>query len=334
MSAVLEVEDLTISFRIDGSPPVDAVRGVSFEVQKGERLGLVGESGCGKSTTLLGLMGLLPNTAVVGGNVRIDGEDIMRGGPERLRAARWSEVAMVFQGAMNAFNPVKTIGWQIVEAMEVKGTYSGKAAERRTGELLETVGISADRAARFPHEFSGGMRQRAALAMALANDPKVLLADEPTTALDVMVQAQILDLLERLSDELDLALVLVTHDLPMVTETCRRAAIMYAGLIVEEGPTETLYRDPHHPYTRLLFEAMPEIGDDREVASIPGAPPRMDREIVGCSFAPRCPSAMDICRTDEPRTITVGQRHIASCHLNDLPLDTKSSAGPDATDAG
>ena len=317
MSPVLEVEDLTISFRVDDGPSVDAVQGVSFAVNAGERLGLVGESGCGKSTTLFALMGLLPNTAVVGGNVMIDGRNVLREGPEALRAARWSDVAMVFQGAMNAFNPVKTIGWQITEAMEVKGTFTGKAALKRTGDLLELVGIPAERAARFPHEFSGGMRQRAALAMALANDPKVLLADEPTTALDVMVQAQILDLLERLTDELELALVLVTHDLPMVTETCRRAAIMYAGKIVEEGPTETLYRDPRHPYTRLLFEAMPEIGEDRTVASIPGAPPRMDRPIVGCSFAPRCPSAMDVCRADLPDTRDVGARHIAACHLND-----------------
>jgi len=179
VSPVLEVEDLTISFRVDDGPSVDAVQGVSFAVNAGERLGLVGESGCGKSTTLFALMGLLPNTAVVGGNVMIDGRNVLREGPEALRAARWSDVAMVFQGAMNAFNPVKTIGWQITEAMEVKGTFTGKAALKRTGDLLELVGIPAERAARFPHEFSGGMRQRAALAMALANDPKVLLADEP-----------------------------------------------------------------------------------------------------------------------------------------------------------
>jgi oligopeptide/dipeptide ABC transporter ATP-binding protein len=326
VSARLEVEDLTISFRIEGGNPVDAVRGVSFTVDVGDRLGLVGESGCGKSTTLFGLMGLLPNTAVVGGSVRIDGEDILRSGPDGLRAARWSDVAMVFQGAMNAFNPVKTIGWQIVEAMEIKGKYTGRVAQKRTGELLELVGIPAERAERYPHEFSGGMRQRAALAMALANDPKVLLADEPTTALDVMVQAQILDLLERLTDELDLALILVTHDLPMVTETCRRAAIMYAGKIVEEGPTEVLYRDPRHPYTRLLFDAMPEIGEDREVKSIPGAPPRLDREIVGCTFAPRCPSAFDRCREVEPVELNVGSRHVASCHLNDADRTEPVSA--------
>jgi oligopeptide/dipeptide ABC transporter ATP-binding protein len=176
------------------------------------------------------------------------------------------------------------------------------------------------------------MRQRAALAMALANDPKVLLADEPTTALDVMVQAQILDLLERLTEELDLALVLVTHDLPMVTETCRRAAIMYAGKIVEEGPTDVLYTDPRHPYTRLLFEAMPEILDDREVASIPGSPPRLDRPIVGCSFAPRCPAAGDVCRTHEPVTRLLAARHEAACHLND-PALAPQLTGSETADA-
>jgi peptide/nickel transport system ATP-binding protein len=326
VTARLEVEDLNISFRIDDGETVNAVRGVSFSVDAGDRLGLVGESGCGKSTTLFGLMGLLPNSAVVSGSVRVDGHDILHSGPEGLRAARWSDVAMVFQGAMNAFNPVKTIGWQIIEAMEIKGKYTGRVAQLRAAELLEVVGIPGERGERYPHEFSGGMRQRAALAMALANDPKILLADEPTTALDVMVQAQILDLLERLTDELELALVLVTHDLPMVTETCKRAAIMYAGKIVEEGPTDVLYRDPRHPYTKLLFEAMPEIGDDREVRSIPGAPPRLDRELVGCTFAPRCPSAFERCSTDEPLQLDVGARHVAACHLNDVDAPTRVSA--------
>jgi len=320
VSAVLEVEDLSISFRVPDAPSVDAVRGVTFSVNKGERLGLVGESGCGKSTTLFGIMGLLPNIAVVGGTVTIDGKEFLHSGEDARREARWTDVAMVFQGAMNAFNPVKSIGWQIAEAMQNKGTYQGAAARARVSQLLEMVGIPGERAGRFPHEFSGGMRQRAALAMALANDPKVLLADEPTTALDVMVQAQILDLLEALTEELGIALVLVTHDLPMVAETCRRAAIMYAGKIVEEGPTDELYRNPRHPYTKLLFEAMPEIGEDRAVASIPGVPPRMDREIVGCSFAPRCPYAIDVCREREPALRTLDVRHVAACHRNDPQL--------------
>ena len=321
MSPLLEVQDLTVTFDVEGKPPVEAVRGVSFTLDTGERLGLVGESGCGKSTTLFALMGLLPPNATVGGRILLDGEDILAKGEETMRPHRWTDLAMVFQGAMNAFNPVKTIGSQIVEAMEVHGRAEGKAAKARAKELLELVGIPGDRSGRYPHEFSGGMRQRAALAMALANQPRILLADEPTTALDVMVQAQILELLEDLTRDLGLTLVLVTHDLPLVTETCERAAIMYAGEIVEEGSTSVLYAEPRHPYTRLLFAAMPELSLDVAVASIPGVPPRLDRAIVGCPFAPRCDMVMDTCRTTAPPLEPVGDRHVASCHLNRSTAD-------------
>jgi peptide/nickel transport system ATP-binding protein len=302
------------------------VRGVSFVLDRGERMGLVGESGCGKSTTLFALMGLLPPNATVGGRILLDGVDILAGGEDSMRPHRWTDMAMVFQGAMNAFNPVKTIGSQIVEAMEVHDRASGKAAQARTRELLELVGIPGDRMRRYPHEFSGGMRQRAALAMALANEPRILLADEPTTALDVMVQAQILELLENLTKELGLTLVLVTHDLPLVTETCERAAIMYAGEIVEAGETQVLYREPRHPYTRLLFAAMPELSLDVQVASIPGAPPRLDRALVGCPFAPRCDKVMDVCRSVVPAEQSVGPRHVASCHLNAMPQSALEGA--------
>jgi peptide/nickel transport system ATP-binding protein len=326
MSALLEVEDLTVTFDVEGGSPVDAVRGVSFVLDRGERMGLVGESGCGKSTTLFALMGLLPPNATVGGRILLDGVDILAGGEDSMRPHRWTDMAMVFQGAMNAFNPVKTIGSQIVEAMEVHDRASGKAAQARTRELLELVGIPGDRMRRYPHEFSGGMRQRAALAMALANEPRILLADEPTTALDVMVQAQILELLENLTKELGLTLVLVTHDLPLVTETCERAAIMYAGEIVEAGETQILYREPRHPYTRLLFAAMPELSLDVQVASIPGAPPRLDRALVGCPFAPRCDKVMDVCRSVVPAEQSVGPRHVASCHLNAIPQSALEGA--------
>jgi peptide/nickel transport system ATP-binding protein len=326
MSVLLEVEDLTVTFDVDGGASVDAVRGVSFVLDRGERMGLVGESGCGKSTTLFALMGLLPPNATVGGRILLDGVDILAGGEDSMRPHRWTDMAMVFQGAMNAFNPVKTIGSQIVEAMEVHDRYSGKAAQARTRELLELVGIPGDRMRRYPHEFSGGMRQRAALAMALANEPRILLADEPTTALDVMVQAQILELLEELTKELGLTLILVTHDLPLVTETCERAAIMYAGEIVEAGETQVLYREPRHPYTRLLFAAMPELSLDVQVASIPGAPPRLDRALVGCPFAPRCDKVMDICRSVVPAEQSVGVRHVASCHLNAMPQSALEGA--------
>jgi oligopeptide/dipeptide ABC transporter ATP-binding protein len=222
---------------------------------------------------------------------------------------------MVFQGAMNAFNPVQRIGHQIVEAMELHGQAKGKGAHLRCGELLELVGIRSERARRFPHEFSGGMRQRAAIAMALACNPRVLLADEPTTALDVMVQAQILQLLTRLSDELGLAIILITHDLPIVAQTCQTAAVMYAGRIAERGPTAVLHDAPRHPYTRMLFAATPDLTGAGGVASIPGAPPRLDRPLVACPFAPRCDSTFETCRERRPALLDVGDQHLAACHL-------------------
>ena len=318
--AILDVNDLHVWFDLGRGNELYAVRGVSLSVSKGERLGLVGESGCGKTTTILAVMGLLAATASVAGSVVWEGEDILARGESSLRPHRWRDVAMVFQGAMNAFNPVRTIGDQIAEPMEVHGVYKGRAARNRVRELLELVGIAGDRADRYPHEFSGGMRQRAAIAMSLACDPKVLLADEPTTALDVMVQAQILELLLRLTDELGLAMILVTHDLPVVAQMCSRAAVMYAGEIVEEGATAELYHNPRHPYTRLLFGATPDLDTETSVRSIPGAPPRLDRPLRGCPFAPRCDHTFERCHEDQPRLREVDAGHIAACHLNDRVL--------------
>ncbi len=264
---------------------------------------------------MLALMGLLPANAEVSGTIALDGIDILAGGERSMRPHRWTDLAMVFQGSMNAFNPVVTIGKQIVEAMKFRSRPSRSKSQARAMELLELVGIPGDRFHRYPHEFSGGMRQRAALAMALANEPRILLADEPTTALDVMVQAQILELLERLTAELGLALLLVTHDLPLVIETCREAAIMYAGRIVESGPTLELYREPRHPYTRLLFGAVPSLSMDSQVASIPGVPPRLDQVLVGCAFAPRCDQATNLCRQTAPADVAVDERHSAACHF-------------------
>ena len=319
--SVLDVQDLHVWFDLERGGELHAVQGVTFELAAGERFGLVGESGCGKTTTILALMGLLPASASVSGRVLLDGEDMLAQGERTVAPHRWRDVAMVFQGAMNAFNPVKRIGEQIAEPMELHGIAEGRAARRQVGVLLERVGIPAERAERFPHEFSGGMRQRAAIAMALACKPKVLLADEPTTALDVMVQAQILELLVALADDFGLALVLVTHDLPIVAQVCERAAVMYAGEIVESGPTDALYHAPRHPYTRLLFAATPDLYGEEEVVSIPGAPPRLDRPIVGCPFRPRCDRAFGRCVDDRPALKPVTAAQHAACHLNDVPQE-------------
>jgi oligopeptide/dipeptide ABC transporter ATP-binding protein len=252
--------------------------------------------------------------------VLLEGVDVLAGGESTIRRHRWVDIAIVFQGAMNALNPVRTVGSQIVEALEQHGMGRGSVARARTGELLESVGIPAARAGRFPHELSGGMRQRAAIAMALACNPKVLIADEPTTALDVMVQAQILELLDALCRELGLALVLVTHDLPVVAQLCDRSVVMYAGRVAEEGPVDALYHDPRHPYTRLLFAATPDLDDlDGRVVSIPGAPPRLDRPLDGCPFRPRCDRAFDRC-TVEPMLTQVDDGRTAACHLTEVAV--------------
>jgi peptide/nickel transport system ATP-binding protein len=327
MSSLLEVEDLHVWFEPPHAGPVHAVQGVSFALAPGERFGLVGESGCGKTTTILALMGLLPPNASLSGEVRINGTNILADGEDSVRPYRWKDIAMVFQGAMNALNPVKKVGWQIAEPMAFHGVAEGKAALRRAGELLELVGIPAKSAERFPHEFSGGMRQRASIAMALACKPKILLADEPTTALDVMVQAQILELLTRLSRELGLAVVLVTHDLPVVAQICGRAAVMYAGKIAETGPMETLYHDPQHPYTRLLFAATPDLHGTGDVTTIPGAPPRLDRELAGCAFRPRCDVPLDRCASEDPPLRQLGGDHLAACVRAGAGSDNLAAAG-------
>ena len=312
--SLLAVEDLHVWFDLADGGELHAVQGVGFTLEPGDRVGLVGESGCGKTTTALAMLGLLPASATAAGRVLLNGEDVLAGGESSMRPHRWTDIAIVFQGAMNALNPVRTIGAQIVEALSVHHKAEGSAAWSRTGELLEAVGIPRARAKRFPHELSGGMRQRAAIAMALSCDPKVLVADEPTTALDVMVQAQILQLLDALCTELGLALLMVTHDLPVVAQLCDRGVVMYAGRVVEQGPVDALYHDPLHPYTRLLFAATPDLDDlDGRVVSIPGAPPRLDREIEGCPFRPRCDRAFAACVV-EPELRRVNGRS-AACHL-------------------
>ncbi len=265
-TSILTLENLHVWFDLGhGGHEFHAVKGIDLTLAPGERLGLVGESGSGKTTTILAAMGLLPSSARVAGRVYLNGQDILRRGEESVAPHRWKDMAMVFQGAMNAFNPVKTVGWQIAEAMQIHGVASGATAKRRVGELLDLVGIPPKDASRYPHQFSGGMRQRAIIAMALACEPKILLADEPTTALDVMVQKQVLQLLVRLSEELNLALILVTHDLGVIAEICHRAAVMLNGEVVEQGRVTDLYHRPRHEYTRRLFEATPSLDGPRHI---------------------------------------------------------------------
>jgi oligopeptide/dipeptide ABC transporter ATP-binding protein len=319
--SVLDISGLHVWFDAPDGRSAHAVRGVDLAVKAGERVGILGESGCGKTTLVLAAMGLLPSFAQVGGQVVLDGIDVLADQERSARSVRWTHAAMVFQGAMNALNPVHRVGDQIADPMVFHGQCSRSEARVRTREMLALVGLPASVARRFPHELSGGMRQRAMIAMAVACQPKVLFADEPTTALDVIVQAQIGDLLYDLSERLGLALVLVTHDIGMIAEHSERAVVMYAGVVVEDGPSYQVLTAPRHPYTRLLLEATPVVNRERPLVSIPGAPPRLDQPISGCAFAPRCPYAFDACRT-RPRLVGaghvgdghVGDGHVAACH--------------------
>ena len=312
---LLIVDDLRVHFGLE-SGSVHAVDGVSFSLQYGEALGIAGESGCGKTTTALSLVRLLPaNATVVSGSVRLMGIDLVPKTERALRRYRWREISIIFQGAMNALNPVRRIRDQIAEPIEQRLGQSSQAAQKRASELLELVGIPRKRGSAYPHELSGGMRQRAMIAMALACDPAIVIGDEPTTALDVMVQAQILELLEDLRHKLGLSLILITHDLSVIAETCDRVLIMYAGRVAEEGPVNEVFRRPRHPYTQKLLAAFPNIAADRRsLEVIPGSPPDLRDPPPGCRFAPRCPAVMSICSSVVPPEVTFDGVRVA-CHL-------------------
>ena len=314
---VLAVRNLAIDYLPEDREPVQAVRDVSFDLAPGEILGLVGESGCGKTTVLMGLLGLLPAGArIAGGSIRLAGRELVGLSERALRELRGREIALVYQGAMNALDPVITVGDQIGEAVLVHAPKLTRSfVERRVRELLDLVGIPGDRARRFPHELSGGMRQRAVIAMALAANPRVLCADEPTTALDVIVQAQLLELLDRLRRELDLAVVLVTHDLGVVAEICDRVVVLYGGMVAESAPVAPLFGAPRHPYTRELLRAFPDLDrPEAELVAIPGTPPRLDPPPPGCRFRPRCPDATTRCLDEAPELVALGDARAARCH--------------------
>ncbi|MCD6241623.1 ABC transporter ATP-binding protein [Candidatus Bathyarchaeota archaeon] len=315
--AILEVKNLKTYFRIKRGF-VKAVDGVSFEVEKGEGLGLAGESGCGKTTTALSILRILPpNGMIVGGQIIFNGKDIVKLSETEMRKeVRWKGISIVFQGAMNALNPVQRVGDQIVEAITTHENVSKQEAEERGKKLLELVGIDPSRFNNYPHEFSGGMRQRALIAMAISCNPQVLIADEPGTALDVIIQAQILKLLRELKRTLNLSMIVITHDLSIITEVCEKVAIMYAGKIVEYGDITEIFKKPLHPYTQGLISAFPNIKAEKtRVQSIPGAPPNLLSPPPGCRFHPRCKYAMDICRKEEPDFIKISKNHFVACHL-------------------
>jgi peptide/nickel transport system ATP-binding protein len=319
--ALLEVDDLRVSFALGGVDRHGAARrgsavdGASFRLEKGEVLGLVGESGCGKTTTALSILRLLPQGGRVdSGRVLFEGRDVLAMGDAELREFRWKEASVIFQGAMNALNPVQRVGDQIVEAIELHDRAPRDEAVRRVKRLFELVGIEGSRAKEYPHEFSGGMRQRAMIAMALACGPKLVIGDEPTTALDVMVQAQIFELIDRLKGELGLSMILITHDLSVLSEVCDRVAVMYAGRIVEEGSVGAIVDSPEHPYTRYLVGSFPRVGGERRIPdSIAGDPPGIAAPEPGCPFAPRCPEADEGCRATRPAARDLGGGHLTYC---------------------
>jgi peptide/nickel transport system ATP-binding protein len=313
---LLEVRDLKTHFRTDRGW-LHAVDGVSFGLADGEALGLAGESGCGKTTTALSLIKLLPSNArILEGSVELFGIDLVPKSERAMLRYRWREISIVFQGAMNAFNPVRRVRDQIAEPVRERLGQSDAASRARAEELLDLVGIPRKRAGAYPHELSGGMRQRAMIAMALACDPAIVIGDEPTTALDVMVQAQILQLLEQLRTTLGLSLILITHDLSVIAETCDRVLVMYAGRLAEEGPVGRVFTAPRHPYTRKLLGAFPSIHADRRTLEvIPGQPPSLIKPPKGCRFAPRCEFAMPICTEVDPPESRFSDGVRVACHL-------------------
>lgn len=315
---ILDIKDLSIHFKSQAGT-VHAVEGVNLWLEKGHLLGIAGESGCGKSTTALSIPGLLPsNVLIPKGQILYNGEDLLKKTEKEMQNYRWKQISVIFQGAMNALNPLQTIGKQIVEPIlsHESGT-SAKEAEIRSKELLEQVGITANRFNNYPHEFSGGMRQRVMIAMALACKPQLVIADEPVTALDVMIQAQILELIRDLSKAYSLSMIMISHDLSVLSELCDEIAIMYAGRIVEYGSSKEVFTNPRHPYTHRLMNAFPNIhGEKVFINGIPGYPPSLLEIPVGCPFYNRCIQRKPYCAEMNPELIKSGETHYTACHEN------------------
>jgi peptide/nickel transport system ATP-binding protein len=335
--AILEVKNLRTTFFSAGGP-VHAVDNVSFNVRRGEAVALVGESGCGKSVTAMSIMRLVASPGkITGGSIWFRGKDLAELSERDMRKVRGNDIAMVFQEPMTSLNPVFKIGSQVAEAIRIHKDVSKKEAWRMAGEMLELVSIPdpVKRLEDYPHQLSGGMRQRVMIAMALSCDPELLIADEPTTALDVTIQAQIMELLARLQERLGLAILLITHDLGVVAEFCERVVVMYTGRVVEEAPVRELFANPAHPYTRGLLHSLPGVakvaaaGADApragRLATIRGMVPPITRLPAGCKFNPRCPDVMDICLGREPALMMVGEEHSARCYLHGDAADPERS---------
>jgi peptide/nickel transport system ATP-binding protein len=317
---LLDVRDLHVTYTTRAGD-LPAVRGVNLRLDRGQTLGIAGESGCGKSSVAAALLRLLPEGARTSGEVLLNGEDIMTMKPGRLRAVRWTGAAIVFQGAMHALNPVRRVRWQIAEAIRLHSAPGDGSVDTRIDALMTQVGLPVRRAEAYPHELSGGQRQRIMIAMALACGPELLIADEPTTALDVMVQAQVLTLLASLREDLGLAMLLITHDLSVLAENCERVAVMYAGRVVEQGPSKALMRHPQHPYTAALAAAFPTIGDPvsrKAPHGLGGDPPDPQQLPGGCAFHPRCTVALGSCATEDVVLWPAGPDREAACvHVRD-----------------
>ncbi|MDY7229661.1 ABC transporter ATP-binding protein [Hyalangium rubrum] len=316
-STLLSVRDLRVEY-LTPTGPVCAVDGVSFDIGRGEVLGLAGESGSGKSTVAQAILRILrPPAVITGGQVLFEGEDILAMNEARLRELRWRKVSLVFQSAMNSLNPILTIGEQIVDAIEAHQKVKRSDAIDRAVYLLKLVGIDSSRLTSYPHQLSGGMRQRVVIAIALALEPPLMLMDEPTTALDVVVQKEILHQVAELKDKLGFSILFITHDLSLILEFSTRIAVLYAGKLMEMAPAQQLFHAPRHPYTKGLLGSVPSVrGPRRKLVGIPGSPPDMRKLPTGCRFHPRCPSAVDRCRGDMPVLRELGPNHIDACHLD------------------
>jgi peptide/nickel transport system ATP-binding protein len=334
--ALLEVKDLRTSFKTEDGI-VGAVDGVSFSIEKGQTLGIVGESGCGKSVTCLTIMGLNPKrNTISSGEALWKGKNLLTAAPKELRAIRGDEISMIFQDPMTSLNPVHTIGKQLVEAVQLHRDVSEKVARARALELLKAVGIprAETRIDDYPHQFSGGMRQRVMIAMALINDPDLLIADEPTTALDVTTQAQILSLMKRLQEDFGSAIIFITHDLGVIAETADDVVVMYAAKIVEQADVGQLFGRPQHPYTWGLMGSLPRLETDVErLTQIPGQPPSLLRPPSGCRFHPRCPHVMEVCKTTVPDLVQTQKdpEHLQACHLDEETKDREAAKLVEAT---